>query len=647
MVARKDAQYMFDLLQICLGLKFGDESYFSSILKQRYGGSSEDRPFVGLEQAVAFLCEVYSKDELFSDELKKNLKINKLINLLDINIDDLPIIKKPSLSFSAAPEGATLNSDVLYFGFETTAFFMSLVVITMDRIVEFQSRVTKDTRGFIEIAEKYGKLTGSSPAILNLGSSRQYNATLSAYFARARHIGGTERFIDEGLKQLAQTYSDEKMPFDTWYLKSNEVIQYLNNTTNNSKFESQTTSAAELIAGGLYRMDKTQYVQPTMLSFALDGDVANTYHASAGGASDFLVVDDNSTMVVDSKYQAIFDIKALERTAVYGVVGNVKVDSLRYLAKGYVRAKWNSIPKILVNNHMELSSVINNVKTSCVDKDVYFRGQGRHHNLERPASVKNFLYGDKNVCELSLPTAASRTGFDFDGFYPSLQLHMQGIFYSQIQAEKFKVKGDSLRTWAHFKSCDDVDVQVMHEKWFQLYGSYEWDLLVMALAQHYGIPTHGLDITNDINIALWFALHEFYRYEHEGQTYAWYKPAVRNQGSDVAKYPVIYVLATDKHLKRDLDQVEFSGIPSLRPIRQSAFLHYGGWGLHSNICAEDVVAVIHLSPQYVPPPLPSTAWLFPSESEDRFYAELLALKRLAIASGLNTGFSEIQEFRPE
>ncbi len=174
---------------------------------------------------------------------------------------------------------------------------------------------------------------------------------------------------------------------------------------------------------------------------------------------------------------------------------------------------------------------------------------------------------------------------------------------------------------------------------------YEWEMLVMGLAQHYGIPTHGLDITTSIEVALWFAFHEWYEYAAASSECCWYRRLVREPKSATDEYPVLYIIATDRDLKRDLDQVEFAELPAVRPTRQHAYLHYGGWGLHTNICAEDVVAAVFLSELFEPPDLPSVQYLFPDEKEDPLYGELLELKRKAISTGLEWGYREIAEYR--
>jgi hypothetical protein len=95
------------------------------------------------------------------------------------------------------------------------------------------------------------------------------------------------------------------------------------------------------------------------------------------------------------------------------------------------------------------------------------------------------------------------------------------------------------------------------------------------------------------------------------------------------EHGVLYIIATDAHLLHQLDNLADLGFEALRPRRQKAYLHYGGWGLHSNLCAEEVVAVVHLGEKIQPVNKQSLSFLFPTPDEDLFYGNLLRLQKLA------------------
>jgi hypothetical protein len=648
-----DAIYFPNILQLAISLKYGDSDYFNKIDTYAFGNTPEhdnDYSLIGTEQALEFANEIYRSDYFENNDFISHLKFNPLIKLLNINEDVYSLIEKPSISIKSIPEGSKIPSNGRYIEFETSPVFMSQIAFSMDRIIDRQSAIGREAKSHVLLAKKYGDICGGRPQIVNMGSIKQYNATLSSYCARASHIVGIERFIDKSLiKQSEEAYKNISHKF-SWHLKSQEIVNSVNNDDNNKLFANVTDKYNELLDGGVYFLKKEQYLNGSLLAFSLDGEIENTISTSIQqGPSNYFDVKKSDEKIIDSYYQSIFDVKCLKLNGVYGSKGR-DVCNLKALPKSVhssFRVKRNKVPQMLVNTIEELNEVINSVTKQSPDKDVYFRGQGMHHKLDRPASVNKFLYGEAVVNELSLPTSASRKKFDFDSFNSAFQMHIQGMMYSKIEKSKFSSLHDNWKYWSHYPPCTDELIFDTSEKWFKLFYSYEWDLMVMALAQHYGISTHGLDITSNLNVALWFATNRWYEYNVGEKKLCWYKELERPIKKDINDYPVIYIVATDKNLKRDLDQVEYAGFKALRPERQGAFLHFGGWGLHSNVCAEDIVTAIHLSEKVILPTLPKTEWLFPTPEKDQFYKDLLELKNDAMKAGFLSGFEDIAEYRKE
>jgi len=649
-----DAIYFPNILQLSISLKYGDSEFFNKIDTYGFGNTPDhdnDYSLVGAEQAVQFANEIYNGQYFEDKDFISHLKFNPLIKLLDINEDNFNLIKKPTLSIKSIPEGTRIPSNGKYMEFQTSPIMMSQIAFGMDRVMTSQSAVAKETKSHFKMVKKYADMTGAQPQIVNMGSIKQYNPTLSSYYARASYLGGVERFVDKSLiAEFEQEAKNHTSVNSGWHLKSKDIIASVNNESNNKLFSNVTEQYDELVRGGIYFLKKEQYLNSSLLAFSLDGEIENTVSSSSSvDSSNFFNVKQSSERIIDSYYQSIFNVNYLKFNGVYGIKGKdtCNLGKVPKAASSSFRVKRNKVPQILVNSIEELNEVISSVTAQFPDKDVYFRGQDKHHKLNRPTEVNKFLYGDSSVNELSLPTSASRNKFDFDSFNSAFQMHIQGMMYSKIEKDKFRSLHDRWRLWSHLPPCTDKEINDTCEKWFQLFYSYEWDLMVMALAQHYGISTHGLDITNDLNVALWFATNKWYEYELSGKKYCWYKNLARTAQSDINDYPVIYIVATDTNLKRDLDQVEFAGFEALRPHRQSAFLHFGGWGLHSNVCAEDVVTAIHLSEKVVLPKLPEAEWLFPNPENDQFYQDLLELKNDAIKAGFLSGFEDISEYRKE
>ena len=627
-----DAIYFPNILQLAISLKYGDSEYFNKIDTYGFGNIPEhdnDYSLIGSEQALEFANEIYNSDYFENKNFISHLKFNPLIKLLDISEDVYGLIKKPSISIKSIPEGSKIPSNGKYMVFETSPIFMSQIAFSMDRIIDRQSAIGREAKHYASLAKKYGDISGGRPHIVNMGSIKQYNATLSSYYARASHIAGIERFVDKSLiEQSKEAYKNSSYK-SSWHLKSQEIVNSVNNDDNNKLFSNVTEKYNELLDGGVYFLKKEQYLNGSLLAFSLDGEIENTISTSTQeDTSNYFGVKNSDEKIIDSYYQSIFDVNFLKSNGVYGIKGRdaCNLKALPKSVSSSFRVKNNNVPQILVNTIEELNEVINSVTKQFPNKDIYFRGQGKHHKLDRPASVNKFLYGEATVNELSLPTSASRNKFDFDSFNSAFQMHIQGMMYSKIEKSKFSSLHDNWKYWSHYPPCTNELIFEASEKWFKLFYSYEWDLMVMALAQHYGISTHGLDITSDFNVALWFATNRWYEYKVGEKKFCWYKELERPIQKDINDYPVIYIVATDRNLKRDLDQVEYAGFKALRPERQGAFLHFGGWGLHSNVCAEDIVTAIHLSEKVSLPTLPETEWLFPTHEEDQFYNDLLELK---------------------
>ena len=219
------------------------------------------------------------------------------------------------------------------------------------------------------------------------------------------------------------------------------------------------------------------------------------------------------------------------------------------------------------------------------------------------------------------------------------------MIYSALDFNNEEIIGKDFGIWDPFGPIKDPHIMEKHIKFGKLFGSYEWDLMVMGIAQHYGMPTHGLDITNELYVAEWFATNEWFEYKEGDEGYCWYKPRIAGNHKSINDLPVIYVVTADNHLKRDLDQIEYIGLNALRPVRQKAYLHYGGWGLHSNICAQDVVAALFLDPDYTPNNDFTTEFLFPTEGEDTVYRALLEAKRQMKELG-RTNYGYIARYKP-
>jgi hypothetical protein len=146
----------------------------------------------------------------------------------------------------------------------------------------------------------------------------------------------------------------------------------------------------------------------------------------------------------------------------------------------------------------------------------------------------------------------------------------------------------------------------------------------MALGQHYGLPTHGLDVTNSTDIAIWFATN---LYKITDGLASYRKKPEDEWGEDPVRWPVVFACqqvtnSLGMSLQKCRELSDF-GLIAMRPERQKASFFHGGHSDHQNRLAETVVCAFRLRPGAWPTSASFTE-LFPRPDEDPAYAAMLA-----------------------
>jgi hypothetical protein len=150
--------------------------------------------------------------------------------------------------------------------------------------------------------------------------------------------------------------------------------------------------------------------------------------------------------------------------------------------------------------------------------------------------------------------------------------------------------------------------EVMQVDRRRLESSLDNHTLAFSLAQHYGLPSMGLDLTDQLDTALFFALHQFER--GEGR-----QLRVTPSG---AQNSVVYVFALPERFCVEHARARPRIFPTGRPDAQVAWFSHMGWGCRRNQCAEYLAMALYLEPGVDFGPLPSAGALFPAAPEDPF-----------------------------
>ncbi len=226
------------------------------------------------------------------------------------------------------------------------------------------------------------------------------------------------------------------------------------------------------------------------------------------------------------------------------------------------------------------------------DGRLSFRGQTQEHRLKR--QIPNPVRSDRNGYEISI----------LPGLY-----RQSGPFYSV---------SDSPEETRSFRWLLDK-LEPNNPNVF-MDATYAAD--IMRVEQHYATQTAGLDISFDIETAMFFATHQFEQVENGLSTYRHIPPG-QHRG-------VIYcfcfydppVKASEFLIKRfDL----FNTHPPERILRQRCGLPLIG-PHERNIAITDLDCIIELHSDFWNdvPKIPE--WMFPGISEDAFYKKLLEIK---------------------
>jgi len=142
-------------------------------------------------------------------------------------------------------------------------------------------------------------------------------------------------------------------------------------------------------------------------------------------------------------------------------------------------------------------------------------------------------------------------------------------------------------------------------------GGFGFPLFGLAIAQHYGLPTSGLDVTDRLDVALFFGL---MRFDKPAGRYR----ATYSRQTEFESMPVLYLLFPPEQHQFEYERYRAAGFPRGRPDAQSARFMHMGWGHADNACADRIFLALYLDPEGDYGRIPSPGQLFPKGADDPF-----------------------------
>lgn len=262
---------------------------------------------------------------------------------------------------------------------------------------------------------------------------------------------------------------------------------------------------------------------------------------------------------IDSCYGYSYDYELFsDYNSLYGETDSVP-SPLDWMIKNYchdwLRVPFIKVPRFIVNSAEELYDLL---------KDIYslrflFRGQPSEYYLNRSIALMRKLYNDEQAKEPSLASYAVRTNSMFEKHYIEWATIIKTYLYLMLGQEKA-------------------------EEYFDIEDDFNFYMLCLSIAQHYGLPTYGLDVSDSLATALFFALNEFTPIDESKREYKYTKKEKGNS--------IICVFSPTKGESFNYNRFDLNPNLFPRPFMQKASFAHCSWGYAKNAIAERLVAAI-------------------------------------------------------
>lgn len=324
----------------------------------------------------------------------------------------------------------------------------------------------------------------------------------------------------------------------------------------------------------------------------------------AGVGADIGVVTPKSygEIYLDDYYGRIFDKHSQVVGSKYGRTSKmhhyVRLRSMEIIDE--LRVPYRRIPVFLAKDVKSITDMIDELQQTNPSYHVLLRGQTKTYLVHRPEEESTHFYGEEKVKEPSFLPSHLRN--KFDPYFLKCMWQSQAAILLNDIAYDLGASFDA--TVTEFRS------------------SPLFLFFALGIAQHYGMPSVGLDLTDQLDVACWFATHKITT-APSGQA----ETALVDLGSDVA--PTVFVFRCPKDAVFDYAAARPKDLPTGRPDRQAAWFGFVGWGLSLNQLASYLMCGFRLSEEIVDDLDPAhDRNLFPYGDDDLILQHFLRMRAM-------------------
>jgi hypothetical protein len=306
--------------------------------------------------------------------------------------------------------------------------------------------------------------------------------------------------------------------------------------------------------------------------------IRNEISSSAGISTNKL--SKKSDFFIDTCYGKIYNNSKKAIEGLYGISSNMKYyfNNKELELVNELRVPFRKIPIYRVSKIKEIQDVISIIKKENPDYEILIRGQTKNYLLTRTDEEKQLFYGSTDIKEPSFLPSYLRKNFN--------EIFLQSMWNNKA-SDLFNDIG-----FNYSKTLPEEKFSVYKKDINYIKNTCLMTPFSLGIAQHYGMPSVGLDLTSDLDVANWFASNSM-NIGPSGST------TTKKVDSTQHKSSMIYIFRCPKDIVFDYQIVKPKVFPISRPDMQSAWFGHVGWGAASNQLASYLVCAFELSKEYL------------------------------------------------
>jgi hypothetical protein len=256
-----------------------------------------------------------------------------------------------------------------------------------------------------------------------------------------------------------------------------------------------------------------------------------------------------------------------------------KTSSLNYYShyKEYkivdeLRVPFRRVPIYEYENVEQVQTIFNRIESENSSHEILLRGQTSIYTIERTEEEADTLFGETKPKEPSFLPSFLRSKFN-EFFIYSMWHSQTALMLNDVGVDLSKI-------------INAAQLSEYREDVYKIKHSSHFTPIALGFAQHYGLPSVGLDLTKDVKVASWFASNKL-NVASNGKTMTSKAPNFNES--------TIFIFRCPKDSVFSYKLIKPKFICDTRPDRQDAWFGHVGWGCAKNELASFLVCGIRLN----------------------------------------------------